>query len=906
MTVPRGSRLIAGLVVAAWWVSGAHAQWAHEGRLAGSIRNASGATLADASVLVRGPALIGGTRTTTTDADGRFRATNLAPGTYEIEATAEGYGTTVRRGLAIEAGGTLVVDVELQVAGLTETIVVDAPVPLVDVTSAAPAANLAPTMLSDIPTDRLLPSLLNLVPGIGADVAYGGTQGSNVIQVDGLETSEPRLQQPFLKANYNWVEEVQIAGLGASAEWGGFTGAAANNIVRSGSNRLSGLLEFLGTPPSWTANNTQELSEQLQRRFASREILSRWDANGQAGGPLLRDRLWLFAGFQRLTNDTRPPGYDGPAYRAEDEWRAIGKLTAAPSPATRLEGFVQGGRRRASLNQLSATVTPEAAGELDVPEISWNARLGWTASSRLVVDIRYAGWDSDSNISPTPPATVAGPSPHEDLVLGVDSGNVWYWMQEQYGRQSVSAVATAYADGFLGRSHDVKFGVEFERTRSRFNYGIPGGRAHLDMAGEPYELYDWGGSDAGSRVARTSVFAQDRWALTDRLTLSPGIRVDVNRGGLPDATTSFSTTPVSWRLGLAWDARSDHRTVLRAHYGRYTDPAFGLPLELTDPDGITPLVAYRVQPDGSLVEVFRSSTVNQWSIGDDLRQPYVDQVVLGAERALGANLSVQAHGIYRLYEDFLGQVDTTSIWAPVQAQDPGPDGRLGTADDGAMFTVYSRANPGEERFVYENPPDAWRRYAALQLVARRRYARGWQLQASYTRSKAWGTVSNRWHTNASRFDLGNPGLYVNPNMRINADGRANFDPLNEFKALGSVRLPWAGGVTFGGVYRYNTGYAWGREAQFRTGSGNARVKVEPRGARRAAPVNLLDLRVEKQVSLGASRKLGVYLDVFNVANVGTVDSTVANAIVMLSGANLGTPQAWVDPRTASIGARLTW
>ena len=138
-----------------------------------------------------------------------------------------------------------------------------------------------------------------------------------------------------------------------------------------------------------------------------------------------------------------------------------------------------------------------------------------------------------------------------------------------------------------------------------------------------------------------------------------------------------------------------------------------------------------------------------------------------------------------------------------------------------MLDVFNLTNPGNQFNFYTNPDDAFNQYDAVQVVARKRYARDWQLQGSYTWSKNRGTVGNRWHVNAARFDLGNPGRFVNPNSNINAYGRATFDPTHEVKVLGSYRLPWWGGTMVSGVYRYMTGQAWGRTASSRLYAGSA-------------------------------------------------------------------------------------
>ena len=94
---------------------------------------------------------------------------------------------------------------------------------------------------------------------------------------------------------------------------------------------------------------------------------------------------------------------------------------------------------------------------------------------------------------------------------------------------------------------------------------------------------------------------------------------------------------------------------------------------------------------------------------------------------------------------------------------------------------------------------------------------------------------------------------MNPNRRINAFGRAPFDPTHELKLLGTYRLPLWGGFNLSGVYRYTTGYAWGRRAVIRgLRHGSERVWVEPWGTRRLPPIRQLDLRVETTFSLGAT------------------------------------------------------
>jgi hypothetical protein len=268
---------------------------------------------------------------------------------------------------------------------------------------------------------------------------------------------------------------------------------------------------------------------------------------------------------------------------------------------------------------------------------------------------------------------------------------------------------------------------------------------------------------------------------------------------------------------------------------------------------------------------------------------------------------VQGQYVRRRFEDFIGLVDTGSVWEPVQRTDPGPDGRLGTSDDGGSIDVFRLVSSQNAFNLYTNPPGAYNRYDAVQLIGRKRYSDGWQLQSSYTWSRTRGTVGNRAHVNAGVFDLGNPGTFVNPNRLVNADGRATFDPTHEVKLLGSYRVAAWGGIMASSVYRYTTGQAWARNAQISGLPGSYRVRMEPQGAQRAPAINTMSLRVEKTMAVPRTRATaGLFFDVFNVWNQGVPDSDVINAVNDNAGSRFGEPNFWIDPRTLRVGVRASF
>src|SRR5205823_11455098 len=121
----------------------------------------------------------------------------------------------------------------------------------------------------------------------------------------------------------------------------------------------------------------------------------------------------------------------------------------------------------------------------------------------------------------------------------------------------------------------------------------------------------------------------------------------------------------------------------------------------------------------------------------------------------------------------------------VSVQDPGPDGILGTADDGGVFHVAQVLNFGDRSWALTNPESAWRHYNALQMIAQKREAHGWQMQASYTWSRLTGTIDNIDHTNLAQGTL-SPlgGVGGNPNVARQGPGTPTFG-FNEAKALAS-------------------------------------------------------------------------------------------------------------------------
>jgi len=882
--------------------------------LTGTVKDTTGAVLPGVTVNVSSPQQVGGVQTSVTDSQGIYRFPALRPGTYEMEATLAGFKNVKRADIQLVVGTTTTIDVSLSVASVSETVQVTGETPTVDVKSSASPTQITTAMLENLPTGRFQPDIINLTPGVTSNVAFGGSQSSNALLMDGVDVSDPEGGTPWSFFNYNWVEQVQVVSLGANAEYGEFTGVAANSVIRSGSNKFTGLGEYLTENKRWLADNTTSLPQSLRTTFTPREINSYWDTSAQIGGPLKKDKLFFFTGFQYFKREDRPAGFTGD-FTSERDPRFLGKLTFAASNNVRIEGFVEADKYDIAGRGASAKRPTTAVTALEPsPEVNWNGQVTWTIDSKTMLNVRNGGYWGYFPVDPTPPQTRSGPYPHFDGLSQVYTQNVPYYGQFDRLRNVSAATLTRYADNFAGKSHEFKFGAEFEHSKIRNESGYPGGRYYYDYGG-PYLVYLWNGYVTNATATRTSVYAQDTWTVTDRVTVNAGLRLDVNRGSVPQASGSYATVlanhALAPRVGLAFDIAGDHKTVLRAHYGKYFDALFGGQFEFMDLTQQNPHITAEVLAPGVFQEINRRSPATNLGIDPNIKQSYVDQFLIGLERQLIPDLSLTAQYIRRNFRDFMGFIDTGSIYTQTTKIDPGPDNRLNTADDGGPVTVYNLTNPGHEFKLFTNPPNAYRDYDGFQLIASKRYSHNWQASMSYTWSHARGTVDNRGGTNAGAGGtqgLGQTGGFTDPNHTININGDMRFDPTNAVKLDGTYRVPLFGGFNISAVYRYNTGLAWGRTASIRgLAQGNETVRIQPIGTQRTDPINNVDFRAEKTFPFcSTGHQAGVFLDVFNLNNQGVIDAGSRTGVIEASGSTFGQPNVWISPRLARLGFRVTF
>ena len=172
------------LAIALWLLP--TAAFAQEGQIAGTARDAQGGVMPGVLVEVTSPQLIEKVRSTTTDGNGQYRLTNLPVGTYEVTFSLEGFTKQQQKNVILSSGFTAPVNATMTVGQLTETLVVSAESPTVDVSNARQAITFEGDQLRELPTSRNINSILALTPGMSSRYSPNGAFGAPGVCVGGI------------------------------------------------------------------------------------------------------------------------------------------------------------------------------------------------------------------------------------------------------------------------------------------------------------------------------------------------------------------------------------------------------------------------------------------------------------------------------------------------------------------------------------------------------------------------------------------------------------------------------------------------------------------------------------------------------------------------------------------------
>ena len=280
------------------------------GRILGSVNDQSGAAVAGATVVVTDMQR-GTSRTLTTDEAGTYVAAELPPGTYKIHVEAKGFKTLERPNVLIEVATDVRADFALQPGQVTETVVVEEDVPLVNTTSATLGGTLSNKEINDLPLNgRNYQNLLQLRPGVmrypgggfSTTSANGLRAEDNAYLIDGLYNTEPFSGQGIINGSGIVGDSATILPIDAiqefnlqqnpPAEYGWKPGAIVNVGIKSGTNGLHGTAFAFGRDGKMDARNFFNQSP------AAKVDRSLEQFGGSLGGPIIKDKAFFFASYE--------------------------------------------------------------------------------------------------------------------------------------------------------------------------------------------------------------------------------------------------------------------------------------------------------------------------------------------------------------------------------------------------------------------------------------------------------------------------------------------------------------------------------------------------------------------------------------------------------------------------------
>jgi len=904
------------------------------GAIQGKVTTPEGEPLPGVEVTISSPKLIGGPQSVITDSDGKFRFVALPPGTYIAEAKLQGFNPQERGDLRLIVQATLTVDFKLEVGTLEEAVDVVGTAPIIDVKDTQiQAHNMPREFLEKIPATRDFEDQLTFAPG--AKGMWGSFYGSpdsteNKYLTDGLNTTNPEDGAPAQLVDYDSIDEFNVMGIAAPAEYGGFGGALVNIVTKSGGNDLSGLFTFHMRRPSWHSENWGDYPDLVQNVFTEF-----YNFHANVGGPIIKDKLWFYVSG-RYAYDQDHIQDEGTGEKSWD-LRGLAKFTWQISKNDRLQAMIDANTRGRE-GWTWDFVDPEIDYPAEGHGVFFNLSYLHTFSSTTFLEARLGGMDRYSLYGSRDPA------PHFDLETEWWTGNYWEYWKAIRQRIDFNASLSHHAEDFIKGSHDFKFGVEFARMPSHDWRGMPGDRTYYDIGGEPYYLTYQAFFDVRPIGTRLDLFVQDSWSISDRITINPGLRILHIRGALPRSYDKAPFRPklgIAPRFGISIDIFGDHSTVFKAHYGRYYHQMRDLMYTPWEPQGPYQEYVYGRALNFWAEEEFEETGEypegypwpeherylefeDPWepvTIDPDLKFPYMRQFVVGLERELGKDISVSASFIYRTNHDLLDRVNITGMWEPLEWTDP---------YEGNTYTVYRRLNPGENEFYITNPykgqgrdigaafPDivAWnpkRSNRTLELRFNKRYSNRWQFQASFLTGYSWGNDDNYWGEYGSSHStaLGASWNFSNPNYQINAEGPLTYSSTYILKTVGSYDIPVVD-VTLGFDFRLESGDRYTKKiildpeidpdpvAAFWLR--DVSIFAEKRGSHRLPAMKNLNLRAEKFFLFGDIR-VGVLLDIFNVFNWDTIRE-VETSYDPWSEYQFGFVWWIQNPRTFKLGFRF--
>ena len=630
--------LFAGVLLLSMASVNAFGQATASATLQGTVSDPSGAMVAGATVTITNKDQ-GWTRTTTTVDTGFYRFELLPAGFYSVKVTHAGFATASVDRAELLVGQATMQDFQLKAGQVSEVIEVTAAAPVVDTEKTQVGIEITPSDVNNLPLNgRDFGNLAYLAPGARPVDSYdptknriavfgiNGSSGRNVnVTVNGIDNKDNTVGGPVMQLPLGAVEEFNISTQRFSAANGRSEGAAVNVITKAGTNNWHGGLYYYDTETALNANDA--LSKQSGSPTPQ---FSRQQFGGKVGGPIRRDKDFLFYALEREREHTSIP-VEATAFseltivkNANNPLMTPEPVTTIPTPyfdwrySGRYDHHFNGkhglfvsysAQNNTGDNDQSTSTNDLTAGNFTTNHlIIGNATLNSVFTPRVVnaLTVGYQYWNNliDST-QKVPTFTFPG-----NITFGTNTNVPQQSIQKKWQfRDDLSIIRGHHSlktgfdyvwepelGGFFEFNptleidfFDVPSVITTNTTLYPQGFATPGAVSGMsDTAGDPHFFLKNGAKMFG-------LYFQDDWKVSRKFTLNLGLRWDKDFNLIGGADQGASRTyqelkaigdphaaslpqddnkDFSPRVGLAYDLTGKGKHILRAGYGFYFGQTF--------------------------------------------------------------------------------------------------------------------------------------------------------------------------------------------------------------------------------------------------------------------------------------------------------------------------------------------
>jgi len=551
------------------------------GTVRGLVKDTDGHPLPGVNLTLAGPSMMG-KATDVSREDGTFRFPAIPPGTYTLTAELPGFKKVTLSEVIVRVGLTVTLEVTMEPATVEEQVTVVAKAPEIDVQKTKVTVAVTSEVISRLPLNRSLTSVLNLVPStVGTIATYSGSiHGTDwngvTYEVDGINANCPTTGGPFGTPQFDAIEEIEVVTGALPAQVGATGGAFVNIVTKSGGNNFSGQAQVYYT----NKHLAQVLfpDEQLKAMRIGKPSFSLYnvDSSAMLGGPIIKDKIWFFAdaAFTKSSNWSpfRPTTILGTYY---DQYKVPSqnirgniKLTTEFSKKLRFYTYFSVSANK-NMYEAWSNKTEDSTFTARAKQYVGTANLTWIPSSDSFVDFRLNFNHLDYPITATNGSDKIS---YQDGYTGYIWNGIQSWESFITRHTSQASVrATHFQDEFLGGDHEMGAGVEVQFGWDRYAYARQQPMNWYYYNGNPYYWRGYFGVDeptiyGDGRLSFTNcgpgrddsvkdlyeyrfgAYLQDNWTFKNRLTLNLGLRLDYYNGWGGKAR-STGTTGLAYQIG---------------------------------------------------------------------------------------------------------------------------------------------------------------------------------------------------------------------------------------------------------------------------------------------------------------------------------------------------------------------